>query len=284
MESIISIFNEITCQAGNNPNSISRSFESLVNYFAPSQRRPSIGEVLSFITPSPIFRRNEIGEANQQIDDEDDDDFEMKSSITSIERLAQRLITSKHGSYPLESVRKDLRRPTFSEKYWCPALMLAIGTLFAGRQVYIMAKDGSLQQIIASGYNTVSKQTTERIVEPVTNLCRELFETISRRQEGMVTRADLEQSQQALARMLEDFLRAHKNGESGLSILSNPLQVILGNKGGSGAQGAQSPVAADPTVMELIMKQYEEDLRTPMTGLVFGTLMTTMLIQVCGVY
>ena len=66
-----------------------------------------------------------------------------------------------------------------------------------------MTRNGSLQRFIHSTYITLSKQIHERIVEPVSDLFSELFQTISRRKEGIVTREDLEQSQQALNRMLE---------------------------------------------------------------------------------
>ena len=132
-----------------------------------------------------------------------DDDLELKVLLTNIKMISNRLLLHKKTSYPFDTVRKDCRRPTFYERYWLLHLCIILGTGIVSKEVIIMTGNGSFQRFIHSTYITLSKQIHERIVEPVSDLFSELFQTISRRKEGIVTREDLEQSQQALNRMLE---------------------------------------------------------------------------------
>ena len=146
----------------------------------------------------------------QSYDDDDmndisykDDDLELKVLLSNIKMISYRLLLHKKTSYPFDTVRKDCRRPTFYERYWLLHLLLILGTGIFSKEVIIMTRNGSLQRFIHGTYITLSKQIHERIIEPVSDLFSELFQTISRRKEGIVTREDLEQSQQALNRMLE---------------------------------------------------------------------------------
>jgi hypothetical protein len=80
-----------------------------------------------------------------------------------------------------------------------------------------------------------------------------IFANISINKEGIVTKEDFEASQKALRRMIDDFKNSYKG---------------------------KGELPADHNIMEAVMHSYEDELKAPITGLVFGNLMTTMLIQV----
>lgn len=255
--------------------------------------------------------------------------------------------------YPLNTIKPDFRRPTYYERYWLYHLVLTLGSIYTFKTVCNMLEDGSLQRLVWQSYVQLSRTIVERVVEPVKDLCSELFQTISRRQDGMVTEADLEASQKALNRMLEDFLKQQPSEQQRAIMADSPCLVnfhrstltstavareaITSDLPSNGADAGDSSTgsflarqlsslshsasaaasrvyqtaltaagydnsklelqlqlqqklqlqqalrlqekASSDKIMEVLMTQYEQDMKKPITGLVFGNLMTTMLIQ-----
>lgn len=109
------------------------------------------------------------------------------------------------------------------------------------------------------------------------------------KEEGIVSQEDLDQSYAALARMLKNFETRHDKSVlygSGLknSTTTPKPQTQTPTTSTSNTITATTQ-ATDTTfrtqqIMEELMTEYEKDLKNPLQGLVFGSLMTAMLIQV----
>ena len=140
---------------------------------------------------------------------------------------------------------------------------MCAGATFAGHHMALMLRDGTLQSLVGRLIGKCSAALLEHLIEPVTNLSGELFETIRRNKENsIVTLEELAQSKRALSRMLDDFLKSHK---ASVNLLS---------------EGSTDGKPTPDEVMEALMRSYEQDMKNPIAGLVFGGLMTSMLIQV----
>lgn len=131
----------------------------------------------------------------------------------------------------------------------------------------------------------------------------------------MVSRAELRESRQALSRMLADFSSSQAGYEliierlkeqsshlfggskdkisstgsattSNSSTVMTPAQqkVVADAKNNMNGKNIDEAIRSlDPTeaqAMDALMNLYEKELQTPMRGLLFGSLMTAMLIQV----
>ena len=116
------------------------------------------------------MRQSQRGEADGHIQTYTDD--ESHSYVT------------ENYSYPLNTIQPEFRRPTYYERYWLYHIVLIAGSVYVSKSLFNMWSDGSLRKLVLSSYVQLSKTVVERIVLPVNNLCSELFETISRHQEG----------------------------------------------------------------------------------------------------
>lgn len=269
------------------------------------RHRPSLHDITEAFPPAHGLARMSSLQSTMSTGD---DDMELNLLLSDIQRMSDTFVACANKPYPLDSVRSDHRRPSFFERYWLPNLVLLAGSVYMGRELVLRLRDGSLQQLVAASYQRLSEGLMEHILEPLRNFLKEIFETIRRRQDGMVTREDLLQSQETLNRMLDDFVKAHKDGGAyggyGYSGLKSQIQTLIGNSkvpGGavagqasgsapssssmsvSGSSDASQPLPNNSlttdAIMEILMKNYESELKTPVTGFLFGNLMTTMLIQ-----
>ena len=192
----------------------------------------------------------------------------------AVERILDAMRTGD-PEYPIGTTEINSRRPTVSERYWLLNLTVLIGGLFTGIHVYKMVLDGSLQQMITHAVESLRNSAVLHIVAPAQKLCSELFETISRRQEGIVTHKDLEESRKTLAKMLLDYDEANKKSGSVFSSVS----VLGGTKSDKTDVGA-TPISSEEAVMDSLMRSYEDDMKSPIVSMVTGNLMTRLLIQV----
>ena len=139
---------------------------------------------------------------------------------------------------------------------------------------------GQLQSFARIAANRCSAAFVEHVVDPLWKLVGGLFDTL-RRREGIVSHDDLEQSTKALQRMLDDF--ALTNGIAQRNVDNTHIIGGINNAVGS------IPTTIDNRndkldVMECLMRRYESELRSPIRGVLFGSLMSAMLIQVCRNY
>jgi hypothetical protein len=180
------------------------------------------------------------------------------------------------------------------------------------RTVLSLWSDGS----ILAAYHFAEAKVQDHIVEPMTKLGMELFDTIRKREE-VVTREECDESRESLHRMLHDFGKTDR-GSSLISDMKDRIKDTIqeqkraaasvaskitghqgssNNKNGSSGggdfaaasaaaaqQGARSAaLSADlftpEQAMSALMTAYEKELQHPVQGVVFGNLMTAILIQ-----
>ena len=149
----------------------------------------------------------------------------------------------------------------------------------------------SLFSLLSSLFSLLSPLIQEHIHEPVRELSQILSAAVNK-EEGIVSREDLDQSYAALDRMLKNFETRNEKGVfngliglKGSSVGPKPHQTQPSSPSPS---NATVTVATKPTdsnlrtqqLMEELMAEYEKDLKNPLQGLVFGSLVTAMLIQV----
>jgi hypothetical protein len=170
-------------------------------------------------------------------------------------------------------------------------------------------RDGS----IASAYAFALSKLRDHIIEPMEKLASELFDTI-RKRDYVVTREECDESRESLHRMLHEFSQTSKGStlisdmkarvqetlreqqEAASAMASKISQRATGGGSGSGSGGAVDLKPADvvPKVpqagwvaaevspeqaMAALMSAYERELQAPIQGVVFGNLMTAILIQ-----
>ena len=195
------------------------------------------------------------------------------------------------------------RRPSKQERHWVLNTVLTGGLCYIG---YVTAKhlqDGSLQRKYTSIRDYVGALTTEHIIEPITKLGEEFFDKLHRR-EGIVSREDLVQSREALTRMLEDFSKhgqrsydirqmmrgaafmpsGFNDSDSSTSHENSAVNTVktTGNPVGNSSHdvsGQNIALANETAAMESLMRTYEKQLQSPIYGMLYGNLMTAMLIQ-----
>ncbi len=112
--------------------------------------------------------------------------------------------------YPIGTTDIGTQRPTASETNWLPNLLFVCGSVYLGRHIVGMYRDGSLLHLCRYLLISAAASVTEHIVEPMANLIRELTETMSREKDPIVTREELLLSKLALDRMLDDFAQGNK--------------------------------------------------------------------------
>mmetsp|Transcript_8833 Transcript_8833/g.14697 ORF Transcript_8833/g.14697 Transcript_8833/m.14697 type:complete len:1052 (-) Transcript_8833:209-3364(-) len=232
---------------------------------------------------------------------------------------------------PMEFTKVVVHKPSDRERYWMRSVLITLAGIMSAQLLYNMYYDGTL----ALSLKWVQAKFHDHLYEPVSELGRELFNTISKR-EYVVTREELEESRTALHRMLEDFSQSRRGYLLILSDLKNSaLNTVTGSAdpnasagttpvasigNGSGvssgstagglstsvgtntATGASAAAGGVPGVdvvsrqeagggggvystytaeqaMNALMSEYEKELQTPVMGIMFGSLMTAILIQ-----
>ncbi|KAJ1432445.1 ATP synthase regulation protein NCA2-domain-containing protein [Ochromonadaceae sp. CCMP2298] len=181
-----------------------------------------------------------------------------------------------------------------TDRAWVRWLLLAGLSGYSLSRLYTACFDGTLQALLTFAQNKLA----DHLYEPVTQLGRELFDTI-RKRAHVVTGEELEDSRQALHRMLADFSKSRRGYLLILEDLRNSAaaaaQDAYTGKGGAKEAAAVAAIAgigemggglagADATfsaeqAMDALMSEYEKELQTPVRGIMFGSLMSAILIQ-----
>ena len=221
----------------------------------------------------------------------------------------------------MQFTQARVHKPSDRERYWFRNVMLVVVGALSVKTVLGLWNDGS----ILNACNFVQAKVVDHIVDPMTKLGRELFDTI-RKREYVVTREECEESRESLHRMLHDFSKSAK-GSTLISDMKDRIKETLvekqqaaaavagritgsgsGSGGGSGANGSVAGSAAGSggagggaggaggvragdlyaadmkdftpeQAMAALMTAYERELQAPVQGMVFGNLMTAILIQ-----
>jgi hypothetical protein len=198
-----------------------------------------------------------------------------------------------------------VRRPSNNERFWVRNLLVAVGGAYSLKVLVSMAWDGSLQRHITNSKELVESKIYEHVVEPLTKLKVELFDTIRSGEDHIVAKEDLALSKGALERMLSDFSRSKEGQSLIVARLNEAKEEILRNKerifskddvatileASNSAQihTIESIRTGDPLkdlnptpeqALVALMNEYEKELQTPVRGILFGNLFTAILIQV----
>jgi hypothetical protein len=176
---------------------------------------------------------------------------ELRELLEKIETL---VITMRRGDkrYPLGVTDLKTRRPVTSELYWFPRLVVAASAIYAGSITFRMYRSGALQQMLKEAYRGMQIAMVDHVLDPCENLLRQIFETMDRREDQIVTLEDLSRSREMLDRMVRDAYKSEHGNTS------EPTTDVI---------------------MDELMKKYEQGLRNPVTEMVFGNLTAIMLIQ-----
>ena len=130
--------------------------------------------------------------------------------------------------FPLRFSRCEavLHRPSHWERFWLRNTLLCVAGACSARVLYSMWRNGQLKSLTLGWWEWLQSKVKTHIVEPVSDLCRELFDSISKR-EYVVTREELEESRRALHRMLDDFSKSKRGSELILPDMKRRLQEGL---------------------------------------------------------
>lgn len=219
------------------------------------------------------------------------------------------------AGFPLGITHLKVRRPSYLERHWIRNILASLAGIYLANTTFNMIQTGELQRQCTRLITFVKGKVQEHVVEPVTDLALELFDTI-RKREDIVSREDLEASRAALNRMLVEFSQSKEGSALILSRFKEELlkqkdtllETIKNNAAsGSGttenvskavskalaaatthpggvSQAAQTTIseafqATPEQAWEALMSEYEKELQTPIRGIVYGNLFTAMLIQ-----
>ena len=209
-----------------------------------------------------------------------------------------------------------MHKPSERERFWFRRTLLVAGCALSVHTAVGLVRDGTVAKL----YALFLSKLHNHVIDPVSKLATELFDTI-RKREFVVTREECEESRDALHRMLYDFSRTDK-GSSLISDMKDRIKEGLreqqeaaaaianrirggggSSSGGSGGDTAASvvgeassalsaaarsqraaavlvaPEFSPEQAMAALMTAYEKELQAPVQGMVFGNLMTAILIQ-----
>lgn len=189
------------------------------------------------------------------------------------------------------------------ERYWIRNILASVAGFYIANTTIRMIRTGELQDKFSRLVVFVQGKIQEHVVEPVSDLALELFDTI-RKREDIVSRNDLEASRASLNRMLVEFSQSKegsalilnrlteellKRGDNLLESIKNTGSAAVGGSalpstGNEGAKlagnVAESFQATPEQAWAVLMSEYEKELQTPIRGILYGNLFTAMLIQV----
>jgi hypothetical protein len=213
--------------------------------------------------------------------------------------------------FPLKFTQVRVHKPSDRERFWLRRILFGILGAFSAKVAVDLWRDGS----ITSAYAFALSKLRDHIIEPMEKLAGELFDTI-RKRDYVVTREECDESRESLHRMLHEFSQTSK-GSTLISDMKARVQETLreqqeaasamaskisqratgggaGSGGGSGRGVDLKPADVVPKVqppgwvaaevspeqaMAALMSAYERELQAPIQGVVFGNLMTAILIQ-----
>lgn len=110
------------------------------------------------------------------------------------------LLISSIQAFPLQFTQARVHKPSDRERYWFRNLVMGLVGVYTLKTGVSLWRDGS----VLAGYHFIEGKVQDHIVEPMTKLAGELFDTIRKRDE-VVTREECEESRESLHRMLRDF-------------------------------------------------------------------------------
>ena len=189
--------------------------------------------------------------------------------------------SSDHTLYPYYSCdedklrRESLVRPPHYERYW---FCYMIGIAASSYGIYKL-RDNYLSGYLNEQLRKAGVQFTyllEHVLDPVTELWNYLFG--SKLGEDVVSISDVMKSKEAYSRMIKEFAKT-KKGSTVITDFTSKWLPQLGF-GDNQSDEALKVTIDDSTAWDALMASYEKDLQAPLSGILFGTLSTSMLLQI----
>lgn len=195
---------------------------------------------------------------------------EMTAKLEIIYTLFANNYRAKPIGYPLALNQQNYRRPSYLNQYWISYSLL--GLSFAGLLRYLGPSlySGELQFQCIQTFASLRMKLRDYVIEPVYELIERIFITI-RHRELVVSREELIQSHQALTRMLSDYAAKYKTPDN--VQIDQTAAVFDAHDNYDYSKGDIKKV------MDALMVRYEHESKNPIQGFLFGSLMTSMLIQ-----
>ena len=172
--------------------------------------------------------------------------------------------------------RESLVRPAHYERYWLlymAGFMLGSYGIYKTRKLYV---SGYLnEQLVKAGERF--SYMLEHVMDPIIDFFKDLFKT--KRGEDVVSLSDVMKSKEAYSRMIKEFAKTRK-GSTVITDFTSKWLPQLGLSNGSQLDDALKVTIDDSTAWDALMASYEKDLQSPLSGILFGTLSTSMLLQI----
>ncbi|KAF9199378.1 Nuclear control of ATPase protein 2 [Haplosporangium sp. Z 27] len=157
-----------------------------------------------------------------------------------------------------ETQAKQFHRPSWLTRIWIPALVGYFGLKF-GIQ-YISEHRADLDEMLEEGWDTIRRFVTDWVWEPSVRIMEIIRHTDKQGSLQMLGNESLKSDIASLERMVLDFGKEHYHMASDeLGLLSK---------------------AVHNGDISMIMRAYEQELKTPLKGAVAGHLIQTLLIQI----
>ncbi|KAF8985327.1 Nuclear control of ATPase protein 2 [Entomortierella lignicola] len=157
-----------------------------------------------------------------------------------------------------ETQAKQFHRPSWLTRIWIPALVGYFGLKF-GIQ-YVSEHRADLDEMLEEGWDTIRRFVTDWVWEPSVRIMEIIRHTDKQGSLQMLGNESLKSDIASLERMVLDFGKEHYHMASDeLGLLSK---------------------AVHNGDISMIMRAYEQELKTPLKGAVVGHLIQTLLIQI----
>mmetsp|Transcript_93123 Transcript_93123/g.182471 ORF Transcript_93123/g.182471 Transcript_93123/m.182471 type:complete len:953 (+) Transcript_93123:89-2947(+) len=241
---------------------------------------------------------------------------DMEMIFCCLEDFIDRIRSDRgHKEFPLQFTQARVHKPSDRERYWFRSILFGLGCSLCVKMSIEMWHDGT----IAHAYSFVLGKLRDHVQEPMEKLARELFDTIRKRDyvvtreeceesQEALHRMLFEFSQTSkgstlisdMKTRIRDTLREQQEAASAMaSKISNRGGIAEGgsnsgisgggisNGAGAGSGDGASKLAATLVAAEFspeqamaaLMTAYERELQAPVQGVLFGNLMTAILIQ-----
>ncbi|KNC53580.1 uncharacterized protein AMSG_01290 [Thecamonas trahens ATCC 50062] len=161
---------------------------------------------------------------------------------------------ASHCGLVLDELHEPLRIPSHWFRRWPHYLVGAVGAFVLYRQVF--QRRASIAASMVDMWETSVVFVQRRVVEPL----RDIYATIryDASKVGLMSAQSLMADTESLKRMVADFVVEHRNDADVDAVLA----------------------AAEAGDITVVMREYETGIRKPIAGLLFGSMLRTILIQV----
>lgn len=192
-------------------------------------------------------------------------------------------------NFPLNLVTTINLPPNSLEKYWSSFSLSTYLTFLASNKLYVNIMNGNIEKFIEKSIVILKSSVQEHVYEPLEKILDYFFNTLSSKNDIVISQNELYQSQISLQNMLMDFVKRVKINPNEIKLRHNfdedDMKLILDYSKNFSSTLLNSKLSLmPPDVLEkhlsVLMNVYEQDLAHPIQGMIKGELMSALLIQV----